>query len=88
MLISNKDTDDDDGEEIVTYDREFMFLCRGQVLIHFKVKLQPAVMFLTLLITFMATVLCIPHFIVLMLRVQEVKPPVCLERPHNTLGMI
>lgn len=25
MLISNKDTDDDDGEEIVTYDREFNF---------------------------------------------------------------
>lgn len=27
MLISNKDTDDDDGEEIVTYDRELIFFC-------------------------------------------------------------
>lgn len=64
MLISNKETDDDDGEEIVTYDREFNFLFK----INFKVMLQPAVMFLTVLLTFMATVLCIPHFNVLMQR--------------------
>lgn len=31
VLISNKDTDDDDGEEIVTYDRECIFFCRHQI---------------------------------------------------------